>query len=58
MGPSDLLRSTLAEGFMLINSWGTAEDVGRVVATMAAGDLPFTTGTAIQVDGGMYIRYY
>jgi 3-oxoacyl-[acyl-carrier protein] reductase len=38
--------------------WGTPEDVGRAVATMAAGELPFTTGAAIQVDGGMHIHQY
>lgn len=48
----------LAGGFTPINRWGTPEDVGRAVATMAAGDLPFTTGTAIQVDGGMHIHHY
>jgi 3-oxoacyl-[acyl-carrier protein] reductase len=48
----------LAGGFTPINRWGTPEDVGRAVATMAAGDLPFTTGAAIQVDGGMHIHYY
>ncbi|TDN63352.1 3-ketoacyl-ACP reductase [Paraburkholderia sp. BL10I2N1] len=48
----------LADGFTPINRWGTPQDVGRAVATMAAGDLPFTTGTAIQVDGGMHIHYY
>jgi NAD(P)-dependent dehydrogenase (short-subunit alcohol dehydrogenase family) len=47
----------LAEGFTPINRWGTPEDIGRAVATMAAGALPFTTGTAIQVDGGMHIHY-
>jgi 3-oxoacyl-[acyl-carrier protein] reductase len=48
----------LADGFTPINRWGTPEDVGRAVATMAAGDLPFTTGAAIQVDGGMHIHHY
>jgi len=48
----------LAEGFTPINRWGTPEDVGRAVATMAAGDLPFATGTAIQIDGGMHIHFY
>jgi hypothetical protein len=48
----------LAEGFTPINCWGTPEDVGRAAATMAAGDRPFTTGAAIQVDGGMHIHYY
>jgi NAD(P)-dependent dehydrogenase (short-subunit alcohol dehydrogenase family) len=46
----------LADGFTPINRWGTPEDVGRAVATIASGDLPFTTGAAIQVDGGMHIH--
>ena len=48
----------LEEGFTPINRWGTPEDVGKAVATMAAGDLPFTTGAAIPVDGGMHIHQY
>jgi 3-oxoacyl-[acyl-carrier protein] reductase len=48
----------LAEGFTPINRWGTPEDVGRAVATLAVGDLPFTTGVAVQVDGGMHIHQY
>ncbi len=48
----------LAEGFTPFNRWGTPEDVGRAVATLAAGDVPFTTGTAIEVDGGMHIHQY
>ena len=28
------------------------------MATLAAGDKPFATGTAIQVDGGMHIHQY
>jgi hypothetical protein len=30
----------------------------RAVATVAAGELHFTTGAAIQVDGGMHIHQY
>jgi NAD(P)-dependent dehydrogenase (short-subunit alcohol dehydrogenase family) len=48
----------IAEGFTPINRWGTPEDVGQAVATMAAGDLPFSTGAAIQIDGGMHIHQY
>ena len=48
----------LADGFTPINRWGLPADVGRAVATLAAGDLPFTTGIAVQVDGGMHIHHY
>lgn len=51
-------QNLLAEGFTPINRWGEPDDVGRAVATMAAGDLPFATGAAIQIDGGMHIHYY
>jgi 3-oxoacyl-[acyl-carrier protein] reductase len=36
----------------------TPKDVGRAVATVAAGELPFTTGAAIQADGGTHIHQY
>lgn len=36
--------------------WGEAEDIGRTVATLAAGDLPYITGHAFHVDGGLHIR--
>ncbi len=36
--------------------WGEAEDVGRTVAVLAAGLLPYSTGQAFHVDGGIHIR--
>jgi 3-oxoacyl-[acyl-carrier protein] reductase len=48
----------LEEGFIPFNRWGTPEDVGRAVATTAAGELAFTTGAALQVGGGMHIHQY
>jgi 3-oxoacyl-[acyl-carrier protein] reductase len=48
----------LAEGFTPLNRWGTPEDIGRAVATLATGDLPFPTGAAIPVDGGMHLHSY
>jgi NAD(P)-dependent dehydrogenase (short-subunit alcohol dehydrogenase family) len=33
--------------------WGTAEDVGRAVAALAAGELPYATGAVLVVDGGL-----
>jgi 3-oxoacyl-[acyl-carrier protein] reductase len=48
----------LAEGFTPLNRWGTPEAIGRAVATLATGDLPFPTGAAIPVDGGMHLHSY
>ena len=45
----------IAEGLTLQKRWGEPEDVGRVVASLAKGDLAYSTGQVIQVDGGMTI---
>jgi 3-oxoacyl-[acyl-carrier protein] reductase len=50
--------SSLPIVFTPINRWGTPADVRRTVTTLAARELPFTTGVAIQVDGGMHIHQY
>jgi NAD(P)-dependent dehydrogenase (short-subunit alcohol dehydrogenase family) len=42
-------------GLTPIKRWGTPEDVGRAVAAIASGRLPFSTGEVINVDGGFHI---
>jgi len=36
--------------------WGEPEDVGRAVAVLARGDLPYSAGQVIRVDGGLTLR--
>lgn len=36
--------------------WGQPEDVGCTVAELASGRMPYSTGHAFYVDGGMHIR--
>ena len=36
--------------------WGTPEDVGKAVAALVSGDFQYSTGTVIEVSGGMNIR--
>ena len=45
----------IAEGLVPERRWGQPEDVGRTVAALVRGDLPYATGTVIQVDGGLAI---
>lgn len=33
--------------------WGVPEDIGKLAAAMARGDLPYASGQAIYVDGGL-----
>jgi NAD(P)-dependent dehydrogenase (short-subunit alcohol dehydrogenase family) len=46
----------IAGGLLPIARWGTPEDVGRAVAAIAQGALPYSTGTVIEVDGGLSLR--
>jgi NAD(P)-dependent dehydrogenase (short-subunit alcohol dehydrogenase family) len=39
-----------------LERWGTPDDVGRAVAALADGMLPFSTGEIINVDGGFHLR--
>jgi NAD(P)-dependent dehydrogenase (short-subunit alcohol dehydrogenase family) len=42
-------------GFPLAR-WGEPEDIGKTVGALAAGLLPYSTGHAFHVDGGIHIR--
>ncbi|MDO4570791.1 MAG: 3-ketoacyl-ACP reductase [Planctomycetia bacterium] len=46
----------IAEGLTLQRRWGVPQDIGRVVAMMARGDIRYSTGQVINVDGGMLIE--
>jgi NAD(P)-dependent dehydrogenase (short-subunit alcohol dehydrogenase family) len=46
----------IAEGLAPLRRWGTPEDVGRAVAALAANALSYSTGTVIDVDGGLHLR--
>jgi 3-oxoacyl-[acyl-carrier protein] reductase len=46
----------IGEGLTPISRWGTPEDVGKAVAAIAQGALPFSTGEVINVDGGFHVR--
>jgi NAD(P)-dependent dehydrogenase (short-subunit alcohol dehydrogenase family) len=43
------------EGLTLQKRWGMPEDVGRAVACLARGELAYSTGQVIMVDGGMTV---
>lgn len=46
----------IEQGAWPIRRWGQPEDVGRAVAAIARGDLPYSTGEVINVDGGFHLR--
>ena len=46
----------IAEGLVIQNRWGFPDDIGRAAAMLARGDLRYSTGQVIMVDGGMQIE--
>jgi NAD(P)-dependent dehydrogenase (short-subunit alcohol dehydrogenase family) len=46
----------IAQGLTPIARWGEPADVGRAIAALACGDIPFTTGDAFHIDGGLHIQ--
>jgi 3-oxoacyl-[acyl-carrier protein] reductase len=46
----------IAEGLFVQARWGLPEDVARAAAMLARGDLPYSTGQVVMVDGGMTLQ--
>jgi NAD(P)-dependent dehydrogenase (short-subunit alcohol dehydrogenase family) len=54
-GVTDKYDKLIADGLCVQPRWGFPEDVGKTVAALARGDLPYSTGQVIMVDGGLTI---
>ena len=46
----------IAEGLLVQSRWGLPEDVGRAVAMLVRGELAYSTGQVIMVDGGFTLE--
>ncbi len=53
---ADQYEALIADGVVPQRRWGTPEDVGLACTALIAGELPFSTGAVIDVDGGLHIR--
>jgi 3-oxoacyl-[acyl-carrier protein] reductase len=54
-GVKDSYDRRIAAGLVPEGRWGQPDDVGRAVAALARGDLPYATGSVIVVDGGLSV---
>ena len=52
-GVADRYGALLEQGLAPIRRWGEPEDIGRAIATLAAGAMPYSTGHSFPIDGGM-----
>lgn len=53
--PVEKIDNYMTNGDVAMRRWGEADDIGRVVATLSSGDLPYVTGQPIYVDGGFHL---
>jgi len=51
----DVYDARIADGLVPERRWGQPDDIGRTVAALVRGDLPYATGSVIHVDGGLAI---
>jgi 3-oxoacyl-[acyl-carrier protein] reductase len=54
-GVAEKYDNLIKSGLFVQPRWGLPDDVGKAVASLARGDLPYSTGQIINVDGGMTI---
>jgi len=54
-GVAEKYDGLIGQGLTLQKRWGMPADVGRAVAMLARGDLPYSTGQVILVDGGLTV---
>ncbi len=52
----DKYDKLIGDGLTPIRRWGTPEDIGKAVAACVSGQLGFSTGEVINVDGGFHLR--
>ena len=51
----EMYGERIRQGLTPIQHWGQPMDIGRAVETLATQAMPFTTGQAFQIDGGLQL---
>lgn len=55
-GVKEKYDKLIAEGLLVQGRWGLPEDIGKAAAMMARGDISYSTGQVLMVDGGFSIE--
>jgi NAD(P)-dependent dehydrogenase (short-subunit alcohol dehydrogenase family) len=55
-GVKEKYDKLIDQGLTVVKRWGKPEDVGRAVAALARGDLPYATGQVLHIDGGLTLQ--
>lgn len=54
-GVASAYDARIESGLVPEHRWGLPHDVGAVVSSMVQGDIPYSTGSVVHVDGGLSI---
>lgn len=54
-GVTEKYDKLIADGLCATPRWGMPEDIGRITATLADGNFPYSSGQVIMIDGGLTI---
>jgi NAD(P)-dependent dehydrogenase (short-subunit alcohol dehydrogenase family) len=46
----------IESGLLLNKRWGTPADVGKTIASLARGDIPYAPGQVLVIDGGLTLQ--
>ena len=52
-GVAEKYDQLIAQGLCVTPRWGLPDDIGKAVASLAAGQFPYSTGQVVMVDGGL-----
>ncbi len=56
-GVKEKYDKKIAEGLIPEGRWGQPEDIAKAVAALAGNEIPYSTGSVIEISGGMNIRH-
>jgi len=55
-GVKEKYDNLIANGLTVEKRWGTPADVGKAVAVLARGEMPYATGQVLNIDGGITLQ--
>jgi NAD(P)-dependent dehydrogenase (short-subunit alcohol dehydrogenase family) len=55
-GSREVYDHLIKDGLTPMRRWGAPADVAKAVVALATGQIPFSTGDVLNVDGGFHVR--
>jgi NAD(P)-dependent dehydrogenase (short-subunit alcohol dehydrogenase family) len=55
-GVKEKYNKLIKEGLIPLKRWGTPEDIGKAACALANGQIPYSTGQILNLDGGFHLH--